>query len=74
MGKHGGKLADFFINVKLPQRARKRWPLICVGEEIAWVPGYRIGHTFRITSDTKQVFKLHLYKKIAQLPIEDLSD
>ncbi len=56
------KLADFFINVKIPRRARKGWPLIWVGDQIAWVPGYRVGHPFRITTDTTQVVKLHLYQ------------
>jgi tRNA(Ile)-lysidine synthase len=58
------KLSDFFINVKLPQRARAQWPLVCVGEEIAWVPGFRLAHQFRVTEGTKRV--LHL--KIKKLP------
>jgi tRNA(Ile)-lysidine synthase len=62
MGEHSIKLADFFINLKIPQRARKGWPLVCVGDQIAWVSGYRLGHPFRITSDTMRVVKLHLYK------------
>jgi tRNA(Ile)-lysidine synthase len=62
MGEGTIKLADFFINVKLPQSARKGWPLVCVGEQIAWVPGYRIGHPFRVTADTKELVKLHLFK------------
>jgi tRNA(Ile)-lysidine synthase len=74
MGEHTGKLADFFINVKLPQRARTGWPLVCAVERIAWVPGYRISHSFRITNDTRRVLKLHLFKKIAQDPGEGLSD
>lgn len=56
------KLADFFINLKIPQPARNGWPLIWVGDQIAWVPGYRVGHPFRITTDTTQVVKLHLYQ------------
>jgi len=35
------KLSDFFINEKLPPRARGRWPLLCAGEKIIWVPGFR---------------------------------
>ena len=68
MGEHSIKLADFFINVKLPQRARKAWPLVCVQNQIAWVPGYRISHSFSISSDTKKIVKLHLYNKTAQNP------
>jgi tRNA(Ile)-lysidine synthase len=61
MEGHSVKLADFFINVKLPRSARKRWPLICAGDQIAWVPGYRLGHPFRITEGTKEIVKLHLF-------------
>ena len=51
---HEVKLSDFFINVKLPLRARDRWPLLCMGEKIIWVPGYRPAHPFRLTESTRQ--------------------
>ena len=54
MDGHEMKLSDFFINVKLPQRARDRWPLLCMGEKVIWVPGYRPAHTFRLTESTRQ--------------------
>jgi tRNA(Ile)-lysidine synthase len=54
MDGHEIKISDFFINVKLPQRARDRWPLLCMGEKVIWVPGYRPAHLFRLTSSTRQ--------------------
>jgi tRNA(Ile)-lysidine synthase len=54
MDGHEMKISDFFINVKLPQRARERWPLLCVGEKVVWVPGYRPAHPFRLTDATRQ--------------------
>ena len=54
MDGHEMKLSDFFINVKLPQRARDRWPLLCMGETVVWVPGYRPAHSFRVTEATRQ--------------------
>jgi tRNA(Ile)-lysidine synthase len=56
------KLSDFFVNVKLLRRARAKWPLVCAREEIAWVPGYRLAHPFRVTEKTKRVVKLVLQK------------
>ena len=56
------KLSDFFVNVKLPKRARGKWPLVCVGDEIAWVPGFRLAHPFRITEKTKRAVHLSLMK------------
>ena len=55
MDKHEMKLSDFFINVKLPQRARDRWPLLCMGNKVIWVPGYRPAHSFRLMDSTRQV-------------------
>jgi tRNA(Ile)-lysidine synthase len=54
MDGHEMKISDFFINVKLPQRARERWPLLCMGEKVIWVPGYRPAHPFRVTESTRQ--------------------
>jgi tRNA(Ile)-lysidine synthase len=54
------KLSDFFVNVKLPKRAREHWPLVCVGDEIAWVPGYRLAHPFCVTEKTRRVLHLAL--------------
>jgi tRNA(Ile)-lysidine synthase len=54
MAGHEVKISDFFINVKLPQRARDRWPLLCMGEKVVWVPGYRPAHSVRLTDITRQ--------------------
>jgi tRNA(Ile)-lysidine synthase len=54
MGGHEVKISDFFINVKLPQRARDKWPLLCMGSKVVWVPGYRPANSFRLTESTRQ--------------------
>lgn len=55
MGEKKMKLSDFMINVKIPRRAREHWPLVCLDREILWVPGYRLGHPYRLTGATTQV-------------------
>jgi tRNA(Ile)-lysidine synthase len=62
MDGHEMKISDFFINVKLPQRARDRWPLLCMGERVVWVPGYRPAHPFRLTDATRQVLYFSMTK------------
>jgi tRNA(Ile)-lysidine synthase len=52
---HSQKLADFLTNVKLPQRARNRWPLLCAGEKVIWVPGYRPAESFRLRETSRRV-------------------
>ena len=57
------KLQDFFVNAKLPKRARANWPLVCARDGIAWIPGFRLAHPFRVTEHTKRLLLLHLEKK-----------
>ena len=54
------KLSDFFINEKLPRRARGRWPLVCKGEAIVWIAGYRPAHPFRLTEGTRRALHFSL--------------
>lgn len=52
---HSQKLSDFFTNVKLPQRARARWPLLCAGDEVIWVPGYRPSEKFKLRTTSRNI-------------------
>ena len=56
------KLSDFMINAQLPRRARSAWPLVCSNKEIAWIPGQRISHQFRIVESTQQIVHIQLVK------------
>ena len=56
------KLKDFFIDYKIDREERNRIPLICDGDEIMWVIGYRISEKYKITDDTKKILVLE-YKK-----------
>ena len=53
MRGHSQKLSDVFINGKLPARARRRWPLLCSGSTLVWVPGFRPAEPFRICGNTR---------------------
>ena len=64
MDGHTIKLSDFFINEKLPHRAREAWPLLCSGDTVIWVPGYRPAHPFRLTDRTRQVIYFTLTQKL----------
>ncbi len=54
------KLSDFFINIKIPQRARARWPVLMVGDQIAWIMGIRLAYPFRVEGKTRQALRLQL--------------
>ncbi len=52
---HSQKLSDFFTNVKVPKRARERWPLLCAGEKVAWIPGHQPAYPFRLTKSSRRI-------------------
>lgn len=62
MGGHSVKLSDFMIEAGLPRRARRAWPLVCAGEAIVWVPGFRLAHTFRLRPETRRAARLSLQR------------
>jgi tRNA(Ile)-lysidine synthase len=55
MEGHSQKLSDFLVNEKVPQRARDRWPLLCSGDVVVWIPGYRPAEPFRLTATSKKM-------------------
>ena len=58
---HSQKLSDFFVNEKLPARARARWPLLCEGDSIAWIPGFRpAGGMQAPRPDTQRAIRLEV--------------
>ena len=61
---HSQKLSDFFTIVKLPQRARDRWPLLCAGEKVAWIPGYQPAHSYRLTKSSRRILYFTLVSPI----------
>jgi len=58
------KLSDFFVNEKLVNAARARWPLVTTSEgEIIWIPGFRLNQNYRISDQTRKILKLSLINK-----------
>ncbi len=55
------KLSDFFVNNKIPQAARAKWPLVLSGgESVVWVIGLRIAHGWRLQGDENEILHLSL--------------
>lgn len=50
MGMKGrAKVSDLMINAKVPARLRSVWPVIAFGEEIVWIPGFRVAELWKVT-------------------------
>ena len=45
---HRRRLKDLLIDRKVPREMRDRLPLLCVDDQVAWVPGVTIHHPFRL--------------------------
>jgi tRNA(Ile)-lysidine synthase len=56
LGMRGSlKVSDLFINCKILQPARERWPLVVDEEKVVWVVGLRIHDRCRIMPSTKEI-------------------
>lgn len=52
------KLKDFFIDYKIDRDKRDRIPLVCDGDEILWVVGFRISEKYKITDETTEILEI----------------
>ncbi|MFD3155551.1 tRNA lysidine(34) synthetase TilS [Haloimpatiens sp. FM7330] len=60
--KGSKKLKDLFMDLKIPKDERDRIPLICFGNNIGWVVGYRISEKYKIDRNTRKILKIHIEK------------
>ena len=63
MNNHQVKLSDYFINEKVPNWCREKYPLLTISDEVVWVIGKRISEKFKIDSMTKSILHMELIKK-----------
>ncbi len=47
--KGSRKLQDILVDAKVPVDERGTIPVLECGGMVAWIPGYRIAHPFRVT-------------------------
>ncbi|MEY8001883.1 tRNA lysidine(34) synthetase TilS [Clostridium sp. Mt-5] len=52
------KLKDLFIDLKISKDKRDSIPLICFGDKIAWVVGYRISEIFKVDKSSKTILAI----------------
>jgi tRNA(Ile)-lysidine synthase len=55
------KLGDYWTNIGLPEKARKKWPLLRNGNgDIVWIIGTQISDRYKITANTKRILIFNL--------------
>ncbi|KAA8671197.1 tRNA lysidine(34) synthetase TilS [Clostridium sp. HV4-5-A1G] len=52
------KLKDLFIDLKVPKDTRDNVQLICFGDKIGWVVGYRISELFKVDKNSKTILTI----------------
>ncbi len=63
-GMQGHKLVSDILNeLKIPAHHKNKAVIIVSGEEIVWIPGYRIADKYKITGATKTALRLTFNKE-----------
>ena len=58
--KGNKKLKDLFMDLKIPKDKRDEIPLICFGDDIGWVVGYRISEKFKVSKNTENILQISI--------------
>ncbi|MCX6311809.1 MAG: tRNA lysidine(34) synthetase TilS [Bacteroidetes bacterium] len=51
-------VSDILNDLKLPLHKKEKALVVLAGNEIVWIPGYRIAEKFRVNKNTSSIFKL----------------
>ncbi len=70
----GKKLKDVMIDLQLPARLRSRWPLLASGNEILWIPGFRVSPRYFVSGETRSVLRAELLPGAAEKGKYERSD
>ncbi|MDK2982173.1 MAG: tRNA(Ile)-lysidine synthase [Chloroflexota bacterium] len=63
LGMYGQqKVSDFWVNQKVPLRAKGHWPLLFSDEELVWIPGFAPAESARVREGTQQILKIRVYR------------
>jgi tRNA(Ile)-lysidine synthase len=54
------KVAELFVNERVPQLVRQQWPLVVDECKVIWIAGLRMAHTVRLTPSSKRYIELRL--------------
>lgn len=58
--KNSKKLSDFFVDNKFSIPQKENTWLLCSGQDIAWIIGYRIDDRFKISNETRNIMKIQV--------------
>ncbi|MCX6002347.1 MAG: tRNA lysidine(34) synthetase TilS [Chloroflexi bacterium] len=59
---HSRKLQDFMVDSAIPRSWRHSVPIVCSGEQIIWVVGWRIDDRVKVSNGTEGVLRLEFHR------------
>ena len=54
------KIKDLFMDLKIHKDKRDEIALICFGNDIGWVVGYRVSEKFKVSKETKNILQIRI--------------
>ncbi len=54
------KLQNYFVDRKIDRDLRDKLPLLCLGNQVLWIPGYEINEKFRATESTERILIIEM--------------
>jgi tRNA(Ile)-lysidine synthase len=54
------KVQDIFVDEKVPEHTRDGIPILVCGDEIVWIPGYRIADRFAVRSNHAKSLRIEV--------------
>ncbi len=57
------KLNRFMIDARIPKTWRERVPVVCAGDNVMWLAGWRIDERYRVRPETKKVLRLEFTRR-----------
>lgn len=65
LGMNGTKkIKKVFNEIKIPVNERESTPLLCIGDEVAWIVGYGISDKFKIDANTKNILQVEFKRRM----------
>ncbi len=62
--KGSKKIKDIFIDLKIPKSKRDLIPLLCFGDDISWIVGYKVSDLFKVDKDTKKLLEIKFESEV----------
>jgi tRNA(Ile)-lysidine synthetase-like protein len=65
-GRGSRRLQDLFVDARVPQALRAKWPIVVTPSAIIWVPGLRAADGILATAQSRNVIKIRIVRELPE--------